>query len=206
MKKTLLVGAASIALAAMPIVGAFATQQTSTAQDTLVAKITTACTFVRYGVEGAQNQPGVTVDPSWDGPGASGTPDATTHTYEATLIPTADVELGTSHFSGYCNSPTGFTVTVATPNLATTGTTPNTIAFSGTAVNATTGEGWTLKKSDNTLIPSSGSTFMTSGSATTSGSPVNETATYTVYTNSDTKAGIYTSNVVYTFTYDDPAI
>ena len=205
MKKSLTIGAASIALAAMPIVGAFATTKTATIQDTLSATITSACTFLRYGEAGAAGQTDVTTDPAYNGTTTSATADSATHTYSATFKPTADVELGTSHLSAYCNSASGFTVTVATPDLSTGGTSPNKIAFSGTAPSATTGEGWTLKKSDGTLVNATGATFMSSTTATDSSSAVTETATYTVYTNSTTKSGTYTADVVYTFTYDDPS-
>lgn len=206
MKKTLAIGAASVALAAMPIVGVFAGTQTSTIGDTLSATITTACTFLRYGTAGAAGQTGVTTGPSWDGTTSAAAADAATHVYSATLNPTADVELGTSSFKAYCNAPSGFNVTVSTPDLSTGGSTPNTIPFSTTTPNATSGEGWTLAKHDGTLFTNTGAdvNFMSASAPTDSSTAVTETATYTVYTKSDTKSGTYTSDVVYTFTYEDP--
>ena len=205
MKKSLAIGVASAAIAAMPIVGVFAGTQTSTIGDTLSATITTACTFLRYGTAGAAGQTDVTVGPNWDGTTTPATADAATHVYSATLKPTADVELGTSNFKAYCNAPSGFNVTVATPDLSTGGTTPSIIPFANTTPNATTGEGWTLKKSDNSLVNATGDVFMSAAGPTdATTNPVTETATYTVYTKSDTKSGTYTSDVVYTFTYEDP--
>ena len=206
MKKTLTIGAASVALAAMPIVGVFAGQQTSTITDTLSATITTACTFLRYGAAGAAGQTDVTAGPTWDGTTTSAASDAATHTYSATLKPTADVELGTSYFTGYCNAADGFNVTVVTPDLSTGGTAPKTIAFSGTAPNATSGQGWTLAKHDGTLFTNTGTdtVFMSASTSTDASTPINESATYKVYTNSTTESGTYTGNVVYTFTYEDP--
>ena len=207
MKKSLAIGAASVALAAMPIVSTFAGTQTSTIGDTLSATITTACTFLRYGTAGAPGQTDVTSGPTWNGTTTAPTADSATHVYAATLNPTADVELGTSSFKAYCNASSGFKVTVSTPYLSTGGSTPNTIPFSTTTPNATSGEGWTLKKHDGSLFTNTGTdvNFMSANGPTDATvNPVSETATYTVYTKSDTKSGTYTSDVVYTFTYEDP--
>ena len=205
MKKSLIVGSASLALAAMPVVGVFATAQTETITDTLEVKVQTACEFVRYGVKGATEQTGVAVDPSWDGedtaPG-----DQVTGKYSVTIIPGADPELGTSHFTAFCNATNGYTVTVATPALVSTSSSSDTIPFSGTTVDATSGQGWTLTKNGTTQITATGATFMSNGSATYESSPDEATATYKVYTNSTVKAGVYTGDVVYTFTYDDPTL
>lgn len=207
MKKSLTIGAVSMALAGMPIMGAFASTQTATIQDTLSATITSACEFTRYGTAGASGQTNVQLGPSWDGSTTSATADKASHTYSATLKPGADVELGTSHFSGYCNSTDGFTVTVATPDLSTgSGASANTIPFAATTPSTTSGEGWTLTRSDGNLFTNTGTDtkFMQSSTATDSTTPVSETATYNVYTKSATKSGAYTANVVYTFTYEDP--
>ena len=214
MNKKIIIGVASAALAVMPAVGAFAaTTRTVTVTDTLSATISSACTFLRYGTAGAGTQTDVTTGPSWSGPTTAGTADndaAITsgdpyHTYSATLKPTADVELGTSSFIGYCNATGGFEVTVVTPNLATAAS--DTINFSTTAPNATTGQGWTLAKSGGTLFTNAGSDtkFMSSNASTDASAPVTETATYKVYTNSTTKSGTYKGDVIYTFTYEDPA-
>lgn len=216
MKKTITIGAASLALAAMPIVGVFATTQTSTVTDVLSATISSACTFLRYGAAGAAT---TDATPAWTGPTTSATADndATAspavppyHTYSATFKPGMDVELGTSTFTGYCNDAAGFTVTVVTPDLATATTPAKTLPFLTAAPSATTSEGWTLVK-DKAGTPTqftnlTGDTeFMKATGPTDSSNAVTETATYTVYTKTDTKSGTYTGNVVYTFTYDDPS-
>lgn len=209
MKKSLTIGAASLALAAMPVVGAFAVPDPSgtTITDTLEVTVSAACSFLRYGEQGTASQTDVTTDPSWSGPTTSATADNDTvgsvHKYSATLLPGADVELGTSHFTAYCNVPNGFTVTVATPNLTSTG--GNTINYSGSAV-AANGEGWTLTKGStifNNVTPGT-TVFMSANGSTDADHAVSEDATYNVYTNSQTAAGTYTGNVVYTFTYTDP--
>lgn len=213
MKKTLIAGAASLALAAMPVLGVFAdTDPTgTTVTDNLEVTIQAACSFLRYGEAGAANQTDVT-GPAWSGPSTAATADndrlytARDHKYSATLLPGVDVELGTSHFIAYCNVPNGFTVTAATPNLATTG--GDTINYSGTAV-ATGGEGWTITKSDNSLFNNAtpGTTaFMSAATSTEKTNPVTEDAKYNVYTSTTTEAGTYTGQVVYTFTYTDPTL
>ncbi|MBR3324193.1 hypothetical protein IKG24_01475 [Candidatus Saccharibacteria bacterium] len=218
MKKTLTIGAASIALAAMPIVGVFAAQQTVTVTDTLQATITSACVFERYGESGAASQTDVTTGPAWNGPTTAGTADNDDtanpavppyHKYSATLKPGADVELGTSHFSGYCNDENGFEVTVDTPALSNGATTPSTLPFLSTAPAAATSEGYTITKGNGgtpaQFTNQTGDTvFMSSNAPTDESTAVTETATYNVYTISTTKAGTYTGNVTYTFTYEDP--
>ena len=209
MKKSLAIGAASVALAAMPIVGVFATEQEQTITDTLRATVSTACMFTRWGEAGAANQVDTTtgdVAPAWSG-AASGAADTVTGIYSATFKPGMDVELGTSHFSGYCNDANGFTITVATPDLATsTGAGAKTIPFAGTTPDSTNGEGWTLTKSGSGgLVTATGATFIDGSAGPSDASdPLTETATYTVYTKSTTKSGTYTADVVYTFTYEDP--
>ena len=212
MKKTLIAGAASLALAAMPVLGVFATsdQSGTTVTDNLEVTIETACSFLRYGEKGTANQSAdITVDPDWDGPTTSGLADndstyqAADHTYSAAMLPGADVELGTSHFTAYCNVPSGFSVTVITPALtAANGT--DTIAYSGSA---SPSEGWTITKKNDVLFNNAnpGTTvFMSANGSTDASSAVEEDATYNVYTTSTTEAGVYKSEVVYTFTYTDP--
>ena len=222
MKKNIAIGAASLALAATPVVGVFATTQTSVVTDVLSATISSACTFLRYGAAGDAAQVDTTtgdVAPAWTGPTTAGTADNDTtaspavppyHTYSATFKPGMDVELGTSTFTGYCNDAAGFTVTVVTPDLATATSPAKTLPFITTAPSTTTSEGWTLFK-DKAGTPTqftnqTGDTdFMKATGPTDSSNAVTETATYTVYTKTDTKSGTYTGNVVYTFTYDDPS-
>lgn len=218
MKKSLIAGAASITLAAMPVVGVFATSQTVTVTDTLQATITSACVFKRYGEAGADGQTDVTTNPAWTGPSTSATADDNSaitppayHTYSATFRPSADVELGTSYFSGYCNDENGFEVTVETPALSNGATTPSTLPFVASTPDTTSTQGWTLvkdKAGTPTQFTNTGNdtVFMSSNEATNESTAVTETATYTVYTTSSTKAGTYTGNVVYTFTYDDPTV
>lgn len=220
MKKTLTIGAASVALAAMPIVGVFAAPQTVEITDTLSATVTSACVFERYGAAGAGSQTDVTSGPAWDGPTTAATADnddtATPtvppyHTYSATLKPGADVELGTSYFSGYCNDENGFSVTVTAPDLSNGATTPSYLSFLTTTPSATMSEGYTIMRgNDGSPVQFTNQTgdtvFMGSSGPTDSSNAVTETATYNVYTLSTTKAGTYTGNVVYTFTYEDPTV
>ncbi len=120
------------------------------------------------------------------------------------MLPGADVELGTSHFTAYCNVPSGFSVTVITPPLtAANGT--DTIAYSGSAAPT---EGWTITDSNgvfNNATPGT-TVFMSANRSTDVSSAVEEDATYNVYTTSTTEAGVYKSEVVYPFTYTDPTV
>lgn len=202
MKKSLIVGSASLALAAMPVVGVFATTQTETITDTLEVTIETACDFLRWG-EAGNSASGITDGPDWDG--ETNTPgNKVTGTYSATILPGTDPVLGTSHFTAYCNAPGGYTVTVVTPGLSDGNS--HTIAFSGTALNTTSGEGWTLTKGSGGLVTATGAVFMQNANSTYETAPDTETATYQVYTTSATLSGTYTGNVVYSFTYDDPTV
>lgn len=201
MNKKITLGAASIALAAMPVAGVFAAQQTSTITDTLNAKVLSACEFTRTGVAGSTVVDTTVgeIAPSWDGPSAG-----TGHTYSATIKPSTDVELGTSTFTGYCNDAAGFTVTVVTPSLVD-GT--KSIAFAG-ATNPGAGEGWTLTRAlDGSAAAlfanATGDTFMNASAPTDAATAKTATATYTVYTSSTTKSGNYSGDVVYTFTYNE---
>lgn len=204
MKKTLTIGAASLALAAMPVVGAFAVDASgTTVTDTLEVKIAIACSFLRYGTAGASGQTDVTTGPNWNGTTTAGTADNDTtgsaHKYSASLLPGADVELGTSHFTAYCNAPSGFDVTVTTPDLENGS---YSIDYSGTTISS--GAGWTLTKDGTIFSNTSGAKFMTSSTATDANNAVTATATYNVYTDSTTAAGTYTGDVIYEFTYTDP--
>ena len=203
MKKTVAAGVASLAFAALPVVGAFATAATPiTITDQLEVKILTACTFGRWGVEGATGQTNVSAGPTWTGGATADPGNTTTGKYSATVTPGATVELGTSTFKGYCNSPTGFDVTVVTNNLVSTSNSSDTINYSATTPSGA--DGWTLKLSDNSLFANTtGAKFMTESGPTSTA--VTETATYTVYTTATTNSGIYRGDVVYSFTYDDPA-
>lgn len=210
MKKTLMAGAASVALAAMPVVGVFATQATQTVTDTLEVTISSACSFKRYGAEATGQT--AEVAPNWDGPTTEPTKDndadlaqgAAFHKYTATLIPGQDVTLGTSSFIAYCNDAGGYVVSVSTPAL--TNASNDTINYSGSALSGDSAEGWTLKKDgsifDNTV---SNALFIDGSSGPSAATTtVTATATYDVYTATTTKAGTYTGNVQYTFTYNDP--
>ena len=196
MKKAIIAGAASAVLAAMPMAGVFAAQATISITDKLSTTVNTACAFTRTGTAGEQSQTGVTSGPSW-----TNTTGTALGTYSVTLNPGANATLGTSSFTAYCNANGGYTVTVATPDMATTAN--DKIEFSGEALTAGEGEGWTLQKRDNSYIAQTGATFMSNQNSTESSNPDTETATYKVYTLTTTEAGTYVGDVVYTFTYED---
>ena len=94
MKKTLIAGAASLAFAATPVFGVFATNPAALT-DTLTVTVAVSCTFTRTTGEG---------------------------TYAKTMTANElDTEFGTSTFTSHCNNGSGYTVTPTFTSLTFTG-------------------------------------------------------------------------------------
>ena len=122
MKKSIIAaGAASVALAAMPVVGAFATY-TGTFTDKIQTNIDETCTFSRGTLANATaTHPSVALE-SW----TPNTPTAGTDTLAAvSLTPGAatETEIAESNFNVVCNANVGYAVTVAPTALTLTGAT-----------------------------------------------------------------------------------
>lgn len=172
MKKTLIIGAASLALAAMPVVGAFAA---TTFTDTVTITVSEACSLSRSSGSG---------------------------TYTATLAPNAvNANVGSSTLSAACNNPKGYTVKVATTALTNSTVSSYTIPYSTTTPAAGT-SAWTVTKgasSATTNIANNG-TVMETSAADTSTTAATQQVTYKVSTSNIQAQGSYSGTAVYTLT------
>lgn len=192
MKKTLIAaGASAVALAAMPIVGAFATDITKVT-DTLTVTINPICTFnAQQGVD-SQNAAFATN-------GYSKT--MTANEYED--------EFGVTTLTVTCNNAKGYTVSSTMNNLvgpakATSGN--ETITYSTDDLNAAGSGAYSAGFSKvingaaavTGQVPQSG-TLMTSTVMTPAGGDT-ATITYKVSTTNNQAAGTYTGTAVYTLT------
>ena len=169
MKKTLIAGA-SLALAAMPVVGVFAAKASDpeAISDTLTINVNGVCTLTR----------------------SSGT-----GTYTETMTASDTKTLGTSTYTTHCNNHTGYTIAVTTPNLAG----PTNIPFQSTAPTAGTA-GWAIQTNTTgeATYYVSGNFAETSTQDPAAGNTY--TATYLAATASDQSQGTYTGTVTYTLT------
>lgn len=118
MKKTLIAGAASLAFAATPVFGVFATNPAALT-DTLTVTVAVSCTFTRTTGEG---------------------------TYSKTMVANElDTSFGTSTFTSRCNNGKGYTLTPTFTNLTYSGA-ASPITYSTTTPTAGSGT-WTATKS-----------------------------------------------------------
>lgn len=143
MKKTLIAGAASFALAAMPVIGVFAADPAPVV-DTLTVTVNESCTFeLKTGNANI------------------------TKAMEAGAL---DASFGTNTFETKCNNGKGYTIGAVFTNLAHTGNAGEAIAYSTTTPTAGSGT-WTANNgvdnianngnlaSTNTQDPAAGSTY-----------------------------------------------
>ncbi len=225
MKKSIIAaGAASIALAAMPVVSTFAL--TKTVEDDITVNLNSTCTMTRTG------QAGTGVDPespddnaSWSG--ATGSADGT---YAVTMDAGALADLGTSTFNIVCNdTDDGHFLSVTATGLdgANGSAIANeSIGYSNTAVSAGTA-GWNIIVNpvaqtgmpawNSGAVSDAGIVAITQtdgvGSADLYGSSASRnktvlsnaqfTANYKVATAATTKAGVYSGSAVYTLTHGE---
>ena len=185
MKKLLTVGIASLALAAVPVIGAFADFT-----DTIQLTINESCTLTRQ----AYSSGGVTNNTSHKN-GTDGTWSTTagTDTLSTTRSNgTVTTALGSSQFKVVCNRIGGYKVTVATTALSTSGATAT--IPSNTTYSAST-SGWS---------PISGTTKLANGATVnTVTSPTSGTTfevSYGVGINATQSAGTYTGTATYSLT------
>ena len=191
MKKSLIAaGAASLAVAAMPIVGAFAAEQASVT-DTIQLTVSPTCKMEANAAAKTVNLGTSTV----------------AHEYSA-----ADGSVMTIT----CNAQAGWTVTAAVTNLTATGTT-QTIPFgayetTGESVwsaqvalggndttNATVGTGWNDFTAAKTFSGDPSVSTVVSGNSNAAVSGLTITPSYKAYGAAHQAAGSYSGTITYTF-------
>ena len=221
MKKSIIAAsAASLALAAMPIVNTFAAEKTVT--DNITLNVNSTCAMTRTGANGTADT-GV-VAGAW----TAGDPETTSSgTYEATIDAGGYANLGTSTISVTCNDANnGHYLTVRATGLTsnTTGATGSPINYSTTTAAAGTSS-WNIVigRPTDTTIPAwnnnaltadniasisqtsnVGSVDLYGSSSSTNKTVLNAatfTATYNVGTAITQPAGTYTGSAVYTLTH-----
>ena len=185
MKKALIAGAASVALAAMPLVGVFADGDITTMTDTLNITVNPTCTFqVASGHESVDESFSATMTAS----------EVKTFTASAAKI--------------YCNQYNGYKVsaTFTSLNGKVTGTETsngNSITYKPNAAAAADDGKWSAAISGDgitgTIYPASGS-YIIEQSANTPAAGHSFQAVYTVGAASDQAAGTYTGTATYTLT------
>ena len=111
MKKSIVAGAASLVLAAMPVVGVFAANPEAVV-DTLTVTVNESCTFEHKSGDGSF-----------------------THAMAAGAL---NAEFGTSTFTSACNNGKGYDINAAFTSLAHTGNAGEAITYSATTPTAGT--------------------------------------------------------------------
>ena len=205
MKKSIIAAsAASLALAAMPVVGVFATVTPDGGiVDNLTVNLTKTCTVTRTGTVAGMTA----TDPSWSN--ATGT-DAGTYTGSLTA---GEVKtLGKSTFTVSCNDQNkGHSMSVAVCGLDSTDNgsqDDKTIPYSNSEVTAAV-SGWNITTTANAnLGTTAGIISTTSGTGSVYGNKKlavtaqSFDATYTVSADVTQPSGTYTGSATYTLTYD----
>lgn len=170
MKKQIIIGAASLALATVPVAGTFAA---TTASDSVQITVSQTCDLSRSTGSG---------------------------TYSATMGMNAlNTNVGTSTFSVNCNAPKGYTVKVTTYNLVNRSSSSYTIPYytgTGTGKTGVPAAGtavWAITKggSSATDYVLSGGTIMSTSAADTSSTATTQQVTYKASTTSLQAAGTY---------------
>ena len=185
MKKALVAGAASLALAAVPVVGVFAA---TTLTDTISVTVSDNCAL-SYGSTAHTN--------------GDGTWNTSTHTLSATRTNgTVTYNLGKTTMKAVCNNSLGYKVAVKTLNNLTSGS--NSIpAYAGTAYTASV-SGWSPIQAPSSGTPTGTSTKYKQGDTVKTESAVTAGTEFSVYygvgISSTQAAGTYSGTVVYELT------
>ncbi|MBQ9171784.1 hypothetical protein IJ162_01585 [Candidatus Saccharibacteria bacterium] len=167
MKKTLIAGAASLALAATPVFGVFAATPAAVV-DTLTVTVAVSCTFARTAGQATYAK-----------------------TMQANKL---DAEFGSSTFTSHCNNGTGYTITPTFTSLTFTGA-AQPITYSTSTPTAGSGT-WTAKLSGASESLASGTAFGSQTSQDpAAGRAV--TILYTVSTKNNQAKGTYTGTAKY---------
>ena len=183
MKKSLIAGAgvAALAMAAVPFAGVFATDANQQATDTIQITVDASCTFTAGS--GATTY-------SAEGTNASGV-----------VAPQNTSSSSVHNFTVFCNNDSGYTVTAAAEALSATGITD---VFDYVATLPSTGVdgAWHAQIAGTGLknqLPDDGTSTTIIERAEASGaSGESFTATYSAYIGTETPAGVYDGNIVYT--------
>jgi len=183
MKKALVAGAASLALAAVPVVGVFAA---TTLTDTISVTVSDNCAL-SYGS---------TAHTAGDGTWSSNTLSATRTNGTVTY------NLGKTTMKAVCNNSLGYKVAVKTLNNLTSGS--NSIpAYAGTAYTASV-SGWSPIQAPSSGTPTGTSTKYKQGDTVKTESAVTAGTEFSVYygvgISSTQAAGTYSGTVVYELT------
>ena len=128
MKKLIIAGSASLALAAMPMVGVFAADPAALT-DTLKITVNESCTFEHKSGDGSY-----------------------THAMAANAL---NAEFGTSTFTSACNNGKGYDINAVFTSLAHTGNAGDAIAYSATTPTAGSGT-WTATVSSSNIAATNG--------------------------------------------------
>lgn len=194
MKKALIAGTVSLAVAAMPVVGVFAADVT-TQTDKLSVTIGATCTFKNVGTEGA---PAYVTHAN----GTSGIGTWSSDTLAGAMTNGSNTDnFGTTTFAVVCNNTTGWKVTNTTADLVS-GT--NKISPNAGHSATVSGYSWTVSQADGTglTIPNgkqgAGTEVARLEDATTDAAGKSFTVTYGVGVSQSQAAGTYTGDVVYT--------
>ena len=168
MKKTLIAGAASLAFAATPVFGVFATNPAALT-DTLTVTVAVSCTFSRTTGEG---------------------------TYAKTMTANElDPSFGTSTFTSHCNNGTGYTITPTFTSLTFSGA-AQPIAYSTTTPTAGSGT-WTAQIEGGANIAATNGVLMNTNQQDPVGGTT-ATVIYKVSLNDDQAQGTYRGTATYT--------
>lgn len=221
MKKSLIAASASaVALAAMPVVGVFATDVISTT-DNLEITIDKICSFGHVDAGASIDVDGVVrVDGAgeWETGGeatVSGTTAASDTLSKTMSNGTSTSSLGTTTLGVYCNNELGYTITTSDAGALTSTDTSQTIGINSTI--SASASGWSYQvaagtganqrgevKNSHTSWANSGNAngviagSATSGAKTTSNDGDFFTITYGVGIDQSQAAGTYTGSITYT--------
>lgn len=197
MKKALIVGAASVALAAMPLVSTFAYDF----RDTLSVTLDNNCAFLR---KGSTTTSAHGANETWN---RGENTNANVDTINTVTLSqgVADQTIGSSIYTVRCNNIDGYTITLATDALART-------AVAGSDAQDATAESWPFSGVE---AAASGSSWFINlaGAAGTASLSANGgvidtdgeiaekeiTVTYKATVSATQTAGTYTTNADYTF-------
>ena len=170
MKKSIVAGAASLVLAAMPVVGVFAADPAAV-EDTLTVTVNEACTFEHN----------------------TGSTGEFTHSMSANAI---DDKFGSSTFKAACNNGKGYDINASFASLVNTNN-PSVSAIAYSATTPTAGSGtWTATVDSSNIAETKGKVATRTSQDPAGGSTY--TVSYTVSTHEDQAQGTYTGKATYT--------
>ncbi len=171
MKKTLIAGAASLALAAMPVIGAFASDP-SPVTDTLTVNVNESCTFAK----------------------TSGNANSFTKSMDQNDV---DLAFGSSSFDANCNNAAGYTINAEFTALVrnNNASDPDKISYSATTPAAGDGT-WTATAQGGNIAATGGMLADTSTYDPAAGNTY--TVTYKVATKTIQPQGSYVGTATYT--------